>query len=1478
MQIQTSCPGVILIKTYFMKTLGYTKPTQLKFLNNSNHIRFPILLMLLFFISGIKAQTTISAWNFNASNTAPSTGVGSASIYGSLNQTFPTSTYGKCWQLTNFANQSSQSGTRGVGFNVSTVGFTNIQVNFEQRSSGPASRWTQLDYSIDGGANWILAFWNNNGAILPKDSWVAFSVDFTNVIGVSNNANFKVRIVSVFCPLAFDETTNTAPFSANSAYMITDAGAVYAPGSSTNNATYSATGSWRFDNISFIGFSTPVINAISLNSSMAAVYGSPSNAIPITIAASNLIAGISATPALGFELSTNSSNGFASSPLLNLTNGSVIYVRTIFNKSVGTFNAVPCVLLQSNWAVNKNITTKSTGNEITTKPLSITAEDVYKEMGQILVSGAGNTAFTAIGLISGDTISSVNVTYGLAGEGTGVGSIVGEYLNQVNITLPIGVGFSAANYLVTSVGGSIFVTGFTPGNIIVNRIGDGNSPLGSTTYPLNLLEYLPTGSPFQTLNQQFSNANLLTETGEQVASNGHLNSSNEFIGIPGYDAVPGTPNVSISQPKVTNILGIGASVNGRVVFPITGGAIPFVEGFLTSLLPLNATTFYAAGTGINYSGGIWYYTGSNFIQLNSEFNAIRTIEEYNGNLYFSTDSYPGGIYQLGTGLPTTSGQVATLVISTTSPKGFAISPDGNTAYLADDSPINGNDGGGIQKWIKQNGAWSKQYTHAYRVKGLTVDFSDSIAQIYGTTCLSSPGSDNNKIIKISDVSPGVTPIDLAIAGTNYLYKGLDFSPANPPSVPQITHVDQPTCTIASGKVHFSDLPSGQWRITGFPQGSKTGTGSTAILEGLSPGQSYTFKVTSYTGRTSPLTTEVVLNAQPESPTVPTGASIQKRCQGALISDLSLNQSNVLWYAAVNTTLVISTATPIAHNTHYFASQLNGNGCESGVRIDVLAKLVNHGDWKGENEGSWKTNTNWCGGVPVYGSSVNIPAATTIHLDTMANVNELNIESTGVLVVSESEKLTTFGDIILNGELKLKHNATLVQQDNSGWLGNGNVHLQQAITGTGGATPNGRYWFVGSPMANSVSHDYKAETSALLKFFNEPTGAWVEINNASTPIQIGKGYFVQTGSMDTIDFSGAQLNNGNYTFPLTRTGTTNFYRGFNLVSNPYPSYVDFDAVTKSNILPTMWYRTSDVAQTMIFDTYNSELGIGTSLGGFAVTKFIPPMQSFWVKIPSGFTTGSIGFSNAMRSHYVSGFEGLKSSAQNFPVYIRFNLEDGLKKDQMILLMDQHLSATVDEFDSEKMIVSGYPQLFTNVGSTKLVINSLPYSKSKVSVPITLDLPTSKSYIFQTEEIHVEDGLVLLEDRQEQIYQDLSINPCYGFYSNSGVISDRFVLHLNLPNGVHSSMSLSSTFLTNNDQNPSPFDIYETDDQEIQISLQDTMIGSCSMQIFDASGRLVKSISIIDAKTKINLTQGAGVYFIQLERNQQIFRKKIILTQK
>lgn len=197
----------------------------------------------------------ITQWTFEGDTTVASTGTGSASVIGGATATFATGNpAGRGWNTTNYAAQSSSSGTRGVQFLTSTVGYQDIKVSFDHRASGTASRWAQLDYTLDGGSSWVTGFWNNSGLLSPHDTYNTFSnIDFSSVTGANNNALFGVRIVSIFSPQAFDQNSTLGPFAANTAYMRANAGAVYSPLSSTATGDYGVTGTWRFDNVTFDG-------------------------------------------------------------------------------------------------------------------------------------------------------------------------------------------------------------------------------------------------------------------------------------------------------------------------------------------------------------------------------------------------------------------------------------------------------------------------------------------------------------------------------------------------------------------------------------------------------------------------------------------------------------------------------------------------------------------------------------------------------------------------------------------------------------------------------------------------------------------------------------------------------------------------------------------------------------------------------------------------------------------------------------------------------------------------------------------------------------------------------------------------------------------------------------------------------------------------------------------------------------------------
>jgi hypothetical protein len=208
-------------------------------------------------ISLAAANAQIVQWTFTGNSTAPSTGSGTASLIGGTTASFASGSTGNtttnpAWNTTNYPTQSNLSGTAGVQFLFSTVGFSSIQVSFEHRASGTASRWAQVDYTLNGGTDWVTGFWNNNGALSPHDTFSTFDVDFSSITGANNNSGFGFRIVSIFSPLGFQQNSTSGNIAANTAYMRANSDAVYTPGTGSGTGNYGSSGTWRFDNVTAV--------------------------------------------------------------------------------------------------------------------------------------------------------------------------------------------------------------------------------------------------------------------------------------------------------------------------------------------------------------------------------------------------------------------------------------------------------------------------------------------------------------------------------------------------------------------------------------------------------------------------------------------------------------------------------------------------------------------------------------------------------------------------------------------------------------------------------------------------------------------------------------------------------------------------------------------------------------------------------------------------------------------------------------------------------------------------------------------------------------------------------------------------------------------------------------------------------------------------------------------------------------------------
>ena len=83
-----------------------------------------------------------------------------------------------------------------------------------------------------------------------------------------------------------------------------------------------------------------------------------------------------------------------------------------------------------------------------------------------------------------------------------------------------------------------------------------------------------------------------------------------------------------------------------------------------------------------------------------------------------------------------------------------------------------------------------------------------------------------------------------------------------PAAPTVGIITQPTCTVATGSVVLSGLPAGNWTIN---PGGIAGNTATTTISSLAAG-TYTYTVTNALGCTSAASANIIINAQPATPT------------------------------------------------------------------------------------------------------------------------------------------------------------------------------------------------------------------------------------------------------------------------------------------------------------------------------------------------------------------------------------------------------------------------------------------------------------------------------------------------------------------------------------------------------------------------------------------------------------------------------------
>jgi predicted RNA-binding protein with TRAM domain len=550
--------------------------------------------------------------------------------------------------------------------------------------------------------------------------------------------------------------------------------------------------------------------------------------------------------------------------------------------------------------------------------------------------------------------------------------------------------------------------------------------------------------------------------------------------------------------------------------------------------------------------------------------------------------------------------------------------------------------------------------------------------------------------------------------------------------------------------------------------------------------------------------------------------------------------------------------------------ITGSGFASDIAIDDL-RFTTKFYWTGTTSTDWAVSSNWNNGtVPTSSDDVYITSVptnqphVTLAPGTPAVCNNLEVQSGATLTIDAGKALTASGATSNEGTFLIETDATGIGSfmDNGTITGSGSFQMEQYLTGAGGGTPNGVFYYVGSPVVGATSATYGIPAANKLWQVNEATQTYPQITTSGTVLNPMEGYVARMGADGVVTFSGSNFNTGPQSDnSITRTGTVEDNRGYNLMSNPYPSTVNLTTASKPNLENTFWYRTHQ-GTTMTYDTYNlSGSGTGTNNNGNgAVNQFIPPTQAFWVRVATDNTTGALSFSNSDRSH--GTLTGIyKTEAQEGMV--KMTLSNGTLSDEAIVQFDTDALDGFDDYDSHKFWASAViPQLYMNTAEDTLVINGLYSIATNPIVDLGMKLPAAGDYTLTANSITVVDESVYLEDRQFGIFQNLNIESNYDFTSVSGNVSNRFALHFGMAvTGISDDTGANSR-------------VYTSNINQLHIVLSDGKEKGIA-RVMDMTGRLVMNLNLTSTVTSFEMSVNSGIYLVVVDTEKGTDSHRVIL---
>jgi hypothetical protein len=523
---------------------------------------------------------------------------------------------------------------------------------------------------------------------------------------------------------------------------------------------------------------------------------------------------------------------------------------------------------------------------------------------------------------------------------------------------------------------------------------------------------------------------------------------------------------------------------------------------------------------------------------------------------------------------------------------------------------------------------------------------------------------------------------------------------------------------------------------------------------------------------------------------------------------------------------------------------DGNGTDSGT---VSVQVTGHVIWQGDDNTDWENSYNW--------SNNSIPKSNAY-----------------VVIPSGSERYPTATKTISANTIEINNGASFMAD----YFVNAAVNYKRDI-----ATSD--WYMVSSPVAGQDIDVFASATSLAvggignnrgLAPYNNATPGWDYYQSGATGsgnFSLGTGYSIKLTAASTLNYRGTMAT-------INKAVTiNNADNAFNLVGNPYPSFIaiNANAINATENLLTVNKALPDAAAVLeeatlwCWDQSNGYKAV--NLASTDVT-YIAPGQGFFVKTSA--TTGnttSLSFTKAMQSHQTTD-TFLKATNNRTEIKLKVS-QNGSAKETEIFYITETTTGFDNGYDSSIFEgVSASLELFTGLvtGSVdkKLAIQSLPDSNfDAMVIPIGLIAPAGEvTFSANATNLPSEANKVFIEDKELGVFKRLDDASMYTVtLTEASTTSGRFFLHVR------------SAVLSVPNENVTALNMYYVANSK-ELHIKGLLEEEGIVEVYNVMGKNVFSTKFTPkANTSLVLPNlSTGVYIVQLrDKSNGNWTKKIVV---